>query len=167
MTFTIINCRSLKFKLRSLATNFVENKNSFILTNETWFKQRDPQLKQYLHEIEEEFDIKCIRKDRKLGRTGLAHGGVALFFDAAICSFKKMDLNALKGAAKDYEILACKGNLKGVKRQVVVFSCYLPPGIPSKQVSDILETLTDAVSEAKAKADSPWRGLQQVRHVLH
>ena len=46
--------------------------------------------------------------------------------------------------------------MKGVKKEIVVFSVYLPPGIKGEIMTDILEALTDAVSEAKAKADDPW-----------
>ena len=45
MTCALMNCRSLKFKLKSLEENFKMNKNTFILTNETWFRKSDPQLK--------------------------------------------------------------------------------------------------------------------------
>ena len=157
MNFSIMNCRSLKYKLNSLIDNFQMNKCNFISTNETWFKSHDPQLKKYLNDLEDEHDIRCIRKDRKLGRTGLAHGGVALFFDKTSCDFKKINLNALRGPERrEYEILPCRGHLKGVKREVLVFSVYLPPGIQGDVLTDILESLTDAISEAKAKCNDPW-----------
>ena len=67
--------------------------------------------------MEDKHDIACLRKDRKLAKSGLVHGGVALFFDKYVCSFKKFPLNVLKGTEKrEYEILACRGRLKGVKR---------------------------------------------------
>ena len=156
LNFLLMNCQSLKLKLDSLAKNFNENKAAFIQTTEMLFKHRDPQLTSYLASMEDEFNIKCIRKDWKSGETGRAHGGVALFFDADYCSFSKLDLTALKGQAKEFEILACKGKLKGVKREIVVFTCYLPPRLTKKEITDILETLTDAVSEARAKIESPW-----------
>ena len=157
MNFSIMNCRSLKFKLDSLSGSFTMNKSHFILTNETWFKPRDPQLKTYLSDLEDKYEIECIRKDRKLRPTGLGHGGVLIFFDKATCNMKKFPLNALKRPEKrDFEILACRGRLKGVKREVVLFSVYLPPGIQGKKLTEILETLTDAISESIAKADNPW-----------
>ena len=51
--FQIMNCQSLKFKLRSLAENFNINKSTFILTSETWFKKSDKQLSSYLANIED------------------------------------------------------------------------------------------------------------------
>ena len=81
MNFILMNCQSLKNKLSSLSTNFKMNKSAFIITNETWFKQRDPQLRKMLENLEDEHDIKALRKDRKQGKTGLAHGGVGVFYD--------------------------------------------------------------------------------------
>ena len=89
MTMALMNCQSLKFKLNSLEENFKMNKCSFILANETWFKRNDPQLKHKLAELEDRSSIACIRKDRKLGKTGNAHGGVAIFFNKDIISLKK------------------------------------------------------------------------------
>ena len=157
MNFSLMNCQSLKWKLPSLSENFKNNKCAFIIANETWFKRKDPQLKKLLDDLEDEFDIKAIRKDRKLGKTGLAHGGVATFFDSTKCTLKAFPLNALRGKEeREYEILASRGNLRGVSREIVIFSCYLPPKINKAKIDSIFETLTDAISEAKAKAKSPW-----------
>ena len=52
--------------------------------------------------------------------------------------------------------MAVKGNLRGVRREIVIFSCYIPPKVNKKEVTDIFESLTDAISEGKAKANSPW-----------
>ena len=58
------------------------NKNTFHIANETWFKNKDPQLKKILEDLDDQHDIKVIRKDRKTSKKGLAHGGVAVFFDS-------------------------------------------------------------------------------------
>ena len=39
---------------------------------------------------------------------------------------------------------------------MVVFSCYVPPSIGGKDYTLIMETLTDAITEAKTVANSPW-----------
>ena len=143
MNFQIMNCRSLKTKLNSLAKNFNMNKLHFLMTNDTWFKSRDPQLKEQLQILEDRHEIHCIRKDQKLGKAGLGHGGVALFYDKANCSFKKFPLNALKGRERrEYKILTCRGRLRGVKREVVVFSVYLPPEVTGTTHTEIMEALT-------------------------
>ena len=80
-------------------------------------------------------------------------GDVAFFIDKS----KRLPLNALRGPeVRDYEILCVRGRLKGVKREIVAFSSYFPPKIPKAKMESIMETLTDAISEAKAKTDNPW-----------
>ena len=54
------------------------------------------------------------------------------------------------------QILVCRGRIRSVSSEVVTFSIYLPPGIPCKKLTDIKEPLTDAKSEATAKANQPW-----------
>ena len=144
MNFALMNCQSLKLKLNSLADNFKTNKNSFITANETWFKSRDPQLNKKLVDLEDEHNMIVLRKDRKAGKKGLAHGGVAVFFNSTKCMLKKFQLNALRGReVREYEILAVKGNLRGIKKEIVVFSCYIPPKVNKEKVTSILEYLTD------------------------
>ena len=94
-----MNCRSLKHKLKSLATNFTENKNSFILTNETWFKSRDPQLKSYLLNLEDKYDISCIRKDRKASKSGAAYRGLPSFTIRPYAVLKSLHL--MRSVAKN------------------------------------------------------------------
>ena len=107
--------------------------------------------------MEAEHDIKVIHKDRKQGKTGLAHGGVAVFFNKNKCSLRKFQLKALRSPdVRDFEILAVRGNLCGIKREVVIFSCYIPPKLNKQSIECTLENLTDAISKARAKAGSPW-----------
>ena len=113
--------------MSSLAENFKHNKSSFIITNETWFKEKDPQFKKMLEDLEDEYDVKAIRKDRKIERSGKAHGGVAVFFDSTKCTLKRFPLNALKSReAREYEILAVRGNPHSVKKGNSHFSLLRP-----------------------------------------
>ena len=74
-----------------------------------------------------------------------------------LTKLNRYNLNALKGPDKrDFEILACRGRMKGLKREVVIFSIYLPPGMAGKLLTDVIEALTDDISKAKAKANDPW-----------
>ena len=92
----------------------------------------------------------CIRD-----RTGRAFGGIAVFYDKDLISLSKIPLNILRNN-RELEILAVKGRLRGIKREVLIFSCYFPPGQNKKQFEGVMEILTDAISEARSKTDSPW-----------
>ena len=58
LNYILMNCLSLKMKLSSLAENFKTNKCSFIITNETWFRRGDSQLKKYLENLEDKWTLK-------------------------------------------------------------------------------------------------------------
>ena len=62
-----------------------------------------------------------------------------------VVSLNKLPLNILKTKEnRDLEI--SKGRIRGVKREIVVFSCYFPPGMKKKEFEDMLEVLTDTIS---------------------
>ena len=57
----LINCRSIKPKLKFLATCFKINNLSFALLNETWLYKNDPQAKKLLSEMNNEHGIDMLR----------------------------------------------------------------------------------------------------------
>ena len=119
MNSLLVNCRSLKPKLKSLVTNFkLNNKNMVAILNETWFKKGDTHLKNLLEEIQLEHGISFIRKDRS------SHGGgVAIAFDSNKIELKKIQLKTLRG--KKFEIVAAAGKIIGVKKIKVIISTYI------------------------------------------
>ena len=108
MNCLLVNCRSLKPKLKSLIMNFEMNKNTVALLNETWFKKGDSHLKGILGNIKLEHEISFIRRDR-----GSRGGGVAIAYDMKKIELKKVHLKSLRG--KDFEIVAAAGKIIGVK----------------------------------------------------
>ena len=72
----LVNCRSLKPKIKSLVTNIALNRTHIALLTETWFQKGDRQLKSMLENTELESGIRFLRRDRdKRG------GGVSILFD--------------------------------------------------------------------------------------
>lgn len=112
----LINCRSLKPKIKSLVECFKMNDLTTALLNETWLYRSDPQAKKLLQQIAEENNIRVIRKDRDS-----RGGGVAIAFDTTKISLKKLNLNCLKNK-KSFEILAASGKLKNYKKEITLFS---------------------------------------------
>ena len=50
----------------------------------------------------------------------MVQGGVAVFFDSSKITLKKFPLNALQGnEVRNFKILAVKGNIRGIKRELV------------------------------------------------
>ena len=145
----LINCRSLKPKLASLAENFRMNRSHLALLTETWFYKSDSQLKSQLTDFKDEHGISLIRKDRDS-----RGGGVAVAFDSHTCNFKKLVLNSLQKSR--FEIVGAVGKLNGVKKEHIVFSCYPPPNYTRDVTDSFFETLVDAISEARAKHPGSW-----------
>ena len=145
----LINCRSLKPKLKSLVANFEMNKTHVAMLTETWCYKSDSQLKKMLIDIEDESDICLLRKDRDS-----RGGGVAIAYNKSVCSFSKLALNSLKKTK--FEIVAASGKITGIKKEHLIFSCYLPPNYNRSQTDEFFEVLTDAISEARAKFPGVW-----------
>lgn len=61
---TLINCRSLKPKIKSLVETIKMNKLSVTLLNETWLYKLDKKGKKQLQEMRDEFGFDIIRRDR-------------------------------------------------------------------------------------------------------
>ena len=133
ISLCLINCRSLKPKLNSLIECFKMNNLSVSLLNETWLYKSDPQAKHLLKQISQDHKVEIIRKDRNS-----RGGGVAIAFNSDKISLKKLDLTVLRNK-KHLEIVAARGKIKGYKKDVTFFSCYLPPKYSKVESTDMLD----------------------------
>ena len=149
LNMCLINCRSLKPKLNSLVECFKMNNLSVSLLNETWLYKSDSQAKHLLKQISLDHKIEIIRKDRNS-----RGGGVAIAFNSDKISLKKLDLAVLK-TKNHLEIVAARGKIKGYKKDVTFFSCYLPPKYTKAESSDMLDALSEAIAESK-KSSEGW-----------
>ena len=91
LNVALINCRSLKPKIKSLKECFKMNKLSLAILNETWLYKSDRQFKCVQQNLKYETGIDFIRRDRDS-----RGGGVAVAFDANEIVMKKLNLNSLK-----------------------------------------------------------------------
>ena len=72
--------------------------------------------------------------------------------DSNIMSLRKLNLNSLKNKAH-LEILAARGRLRNYKKEINVFSCYIPPKLTRQQSTEFLDTLSDAIAECKMSSE--------------
>ena len=147
LNMALINCRSVKPKLDSLAECFKMNKLSVALLNETWLYQSDPQAKKMLNDLLLEKKIAFIRKDRDS-----RGGGVAIAFNTSLITLTKLPLETLKNKKK-YEIVAARGKLKGYKQTLTFFSCYVPPKLTKDESLEFMDLLSNAIAEAKTSGE--------------
>ena len=80
-----------------------------LLTETTWFSKGNKKISHDLKTLELRDDIALLRKDRSS-----RGGGIALAFDSKTSDFKKLPLSSLRG--QEYEILAARGKITGVKK---------------------------------------------------
>ena len=83
-----------------------------------------------LREVAEEHEIRFIRKDRDS-----RGGGVAVAYDSSKISLKKLNLNCLKNK-NHLEIVVAIGKLRNYKKDVTVFSCYIPPKLSKNESTE-------------------------------
>ena len=79
-------------------------------------------------------------------------GGVAVAFNSKEITLKKLNLNCLKNKP-DLEILATRGKLRNYKKELNIFSCYVPPKFSKSDSVRFLDTLSDAIAEAKTSSE--------------
>ena len=76
---------------------------------------------------------------------------MAIAFDSNVITLKKLHLNSLKG--KKFEILAARGKLRNYKKEVNVFSCYIPSKYNKAETTEFLDVLSNAITEAKMSSE--------------
>ena len=133
----------------SLSDNFRMNDLTVALLTETWFNKGNKKIAFDVKTLDQKDNTSLLRRDRSS-----RGGGVALAFNSNTCDFKKVQLKMLRGS--DFEILAAKGKIHGVKKPHLIFTCYVPPSYSSSQTKQFFDLLTDAVSEARSKHPEPW-----------
>ena len=97
--------------------------------------------------MKNETGITLIRKDRDS-----RGGGVTIAYNSSQIMLKKLPPNSLKHKPQ-FEIVAARGKLRGYKKEVNVFSCYLPPKLNRAESLDFMDTLSNAIAEAKTSSD--------------
>ena len=149
MNTLLINCRSLTSKLTSLSNNFKMNSATLAMLTETWFSKGNKKVAHELNILSQRDGTSFLRKDHNT-----RGGGVAIAFNSAKMEMKKLPLQSLKGS--ELEILVGRGKLHGIKKQHLVFACYIPPSYSSSQNKQFFDVLTDAISEARSIAPDAW-----------
>ena len=112
-----------------------------------WFHKSDKQAKHLLQEVKNETGITLIRKDRDS-----RGGGVAIAYNSSQITLKKLFLNSLKHQPQ-FEIVAARGKLRGYKKELSIFSCYLQPTLNCAESLDFMDTLSNTIAEAETSSD--------------
>ena len=150
ISLILTNARSLALKVASLIDMIRELGVTCAAVTETWFRG-GAQLRQELGDIEQASGIKIICRNRAANGGSARGGGVALAFNTNACNFKERRIN---NKCK-HEILCTFGTVGKIKRKVVIFVIYIPPSTPAGRLTDLIDTLGEAVASIKVALGDP------------
>ena len=140
MTIINTNARSLAPKIDSLIECFSELEVDVAVVTETWLKGGEL-LEKDISDLELGAGIGAVVKNRQPNpRTGVAHGGVGIFFRKSVSSFKTFRY----ANPENFEVLPAFTTLRGSARKLVVVAAYIPPNYPvprARQCLDFIESL--------------------------
>ena len=147
LRFINSNARSLSPKINSLHDCFVEKELDFSILTETWF-QDGRLLAEKVEEYADNFSLGTILRNRTgVANNGRQYGGVAFLYRKATCQFDVFPLSN----PECHEVLAVAGRVHGIKEKVCCLVCYAPPNLTPTRSTELLEYVSDVVSELKRK----------------
>ena len=82
---------------------------------------------------------------------GRQYGGVAIFGRSSSTKFSKLDIPN----PDSFEVLCIAGKVNKIREKVVVIAVYMPPNYTRVKADSCLDYISDVISEAKRRVDSP------------
>ena len=135
----------MKNKIESLAVTFDDTGASFSILSETWIdKDNEDRIK---NDLKKGFALDIISKARKTKKGG----GVAIVYKESKIAFKKHSF-----FTGNYEVVAAKGCVKGIRNAVFVFALYYPPDMKSDDVEKLNSMVNDEIEKIKMKEKDPY-----------
>ena len=146
------NARSLSPKIDSFIECYEELNVDIAVITETWLKD-GPHLDQDLLDLERGAGIGSLTLNRDPNpSTRVAHGGVAIFFQSSVFSFKTFRFDN----PHKFEILPAVLSIKGSARKLVVVAAYVPPNYTVPRARQCLEHIESLVIEVRRKFRDPY-----------
>lgn len=82
---------------------------------------------------------------------GRQYGGVAIFGRSSSTKFSPLDISN----PDNLEVLCIAGKVNKIREKVVVIDVYMPPNYTRVKADTCLDYISDVISEAKRRIDSP------------
>ena len=120
-TFLNTNARSLCPKLESLLIAVEETSAALAIVTETWMRDGE-ELENVRDDLSEGHGLDMICRNRPVGDSGLAHGGVAVLYKKDLLNLKQIEIGNTEG----FEVVGALGNIRGISRKLLVLACYPP-----------------------------------------
>ena len=150
--FNIINtnARSLRPKISSFLTAFMNLSLVLAIVSETWLAngsalERESERLLFGHGLR----LSCLNRDPL--PSGVAYGGVAIITRDAMTRVDQYKFdNPLK-----FEVLPLSVNIKSVRRRLFAVAVYVPPNYPVARGRECLQHVSDLVLDIKRKHRDP------------
>ena len=152
--FTIINtnARSLSPKIDSFIQCYEELNVDIAVITETWLKN-GAHLDQDLLDLERGAGIGSLALNRDPNpNTGVAHGGVAVFFRSSVFSFEVFRFEN----PHKFEILPAVSTIRGSARKLVVVAAYIPPNYTVPRARQCMDHIESLIIEIRQKFQDPY-----------
>ena len=140
MTIINTNVRSICPKINSVVECFEELDATFGIFTETWLSDGEG-LTEKIDDLREGAGLGTLCRNRPRNAAGFSHGGVALIWREAACSFKELSLPN----PGEFEVLVASARFPGHSNQVIVVGCYLPPTYTAVRGKAALDYVRDIV----------------------
>ena len=147
VSFINTNARSLLPKMDSLCDCLIEKDCDFALVSETWL-QTNRLTEEALAEYMQKYSIGLIGRNRTTcAVNNRQYGGVAVVYRKKSTTLREFPLtNPLA-----HEVVAAVGKINGIRGKVFIVAAYAPPNLTPQSADQLIEFLSDVVSEGKRK----------------
>ena len=147
LSFVNANARSLAPKIESLSDCLTEKDCDLAFLTETWFQDSRDQY-QALRDYADRFSLGIINRNRSIcARNSRQYGGVAIAYRFKTSKFDEFQLTN----PGEHEVVAAVGKVSGIKGKVFCLAAYAPPNLTRTEAGQLLEFISDVVSEAKRR----------------
>ena len=147
LSFVNANACSLAPKIESLSDCIIEKNLDLAFLTETWLQEhRDSYAA--LSQYSDRFSLGIINRNRSIAAANnRQYGGVAIVYRYKTSRFDEFPLIN----PNEHEVVAAIGKVNGIKGKVFCLSCYAPPNLTRHRAEELLEYISDVISEGKRR----------------
>ena len=120
------------------------------IVTETWMQNRSVDSSAIDAAGEHGLDSFVLNR-QVIASNGRQYGGVAIFGRSSSTKFSVVEI----ANPESFEVLCIAGKVNKIKEKVVIVAVYIPPNYPKVKADACLDYVSDVVSEAKRRFESP------------
>ena len=136
--------------MESLADSMEEMEADVSIVTETWLQ--DSAVEGTVIDLAGEHGLDSFLLNRQAeAANGRQYGGVAIFSRSSSTKLSRVEIPN----PDSFEVLCVAGKVNKLREKAVVIAVYIPPNYPKVRADQCLDYISDVISEAKRRFDSP------------